>query len=132
MQRTSENGTGPYGDSAESQTHPTHKLSQQSLARLRKAFSDKAQYKTTNHNWFFEFKRDHVNVSDEFRDGRSFTAMKDKNVDATCRLIETDRQVTYHEIHASLGIGMSQIQSSLHKPFGYEKAVLAVDPAQFV
>ncbi|GBP76047.1 hypothetical protein EVAR_33355_1 [Eumeta japonica] len=47
--------------------------------------------------------------------------MKDKNVDATCRLIETDRQVTYHEIHASLGIGMSQIQSNLHKPFGYEK-----------
>ncbi|GBP47970.1 hypothetical protein EVAR_40394_1 [Eumeta japonica] len=31
--------------------------------------------------WFSDFKRGHVNLSDEFRDGRSSTAVNNKNID---------------------------------------------------
>ncbi|GBP34921.1 hypothetical protein EVAR_26512_1 [Eumeta japonica] len=58
------------------------------------------------YNWFAKFKRDHVNLSDEFRDGRPSKAVINKNIDAVRRMIETDRHVTYHEIRASLGIGL--------------------------
>ncbi|GBP37957.1 hypothetical protein EVAR_84944_1 [Eumeta japonica] len=36
-------------------------------------------------------------------------------------MIETDRHVIYHEIRASLGIGVSQAQSILHKHLGMKK-----------
>ncbi|GBP32753.1 Beta-glucuronidase [Eumeta japonica] len=57
---------------------------------------------------YLEFKRGRINLSDEFRDGRPSTAVNNKNIDAVRRMIETDRRVTYHEIQAFLGIGMSQ------------------------
>ncbi|GBP41801.1 hypothetical protein EVAR_26923_1 [Eumeta japonica] len=56
-----------------------------------------------------QFKRGRVNLRDEFRDGRTSTAVDNKNIDAVRRAIETDRHVTYHEIRASLG--MNQVQS---------------------
>ncbi|GBP57082.1 hypothetical protein EVAR_36749_1 [Eumeta japonica] len=40
-------------------------------------------------------------------------------------MIERDKDVTYYEIRASLGIGMSQIQSILYKHLGMKKPVLA-------
>ncbi|GBP26673.1 hypothetical protein EVAR_23443_1 [Eumeta japonica] len=67
---------------------------QQSLSRLRSAFDDEASCKMTNHNWFAEFKRGRVNLSDEFRDGRPPTAVNNKNIDAVRRMIETDRLLT--------------------------------------
>ncbi|GBP81089.1 Histone-lysine N-methyltransferase SETMAR [Eumeta japonica] len=70
------------------------------------------------YNWFAEFKRGRVNLSDEFRDGRPSTAENNKNIDVVRRMIETDRHVTNHEIRASLAIGMSQIQLILHKHLG--------------
>ncbi|GBP49544.1 hypothetical protein EVAR_45608_1 [Eumeta japonica] len=86
--------------------------SKQGLDRFRTAFGDEAQCKTTIYNWFAEFKCGRVNFSDEFHDGRLFTAVNNKNIDAAHRTIETDRHLIYHEIRASLGIGMSQIPSS--------------------
>lgn len=94
---------------------------QQSIARLETAFGDEAPCKTTVYSWFAEFKRGRINLSDESRDGRPSTAVTNKNIDAVRRMIETDRHVTYHEIRASLEIGMSQIQSILHKHLGVRK-----------
>ncbi|GBO99277.1 Putative uncharacterized protein FLJ37770 [Eumeta japonica] len=88
---------------------------QQSFARFRTAFGDKAPRKMTIYNWFAECKRGRVNLSDEFRDGRPSTAVNNKSIDAVHRLIKTDRHVTYHEIRASLGMDMNQIQSILPK-----------------
>ncbi|GBP24023.1 hypothetical protein EVAR_10124_1 [Eumeta japonica] len=42
---------------------------QQSLVQLRNAFGDEAPCKMTIYNWFAEFKRGHVNPSNELRDG---------------------------------------------------------------
>ncbi|GBP70606.1 Histone-lysine N-methyltransferase SETMAR [Eumeta japonica] len=96
-------------------------IAQQSLARLRTAFGDEGPCKKTIYNWFAEFKRGQVNLSDEFRDRRTSNAVNDKNIDAERRMIETDRHVIYHEIRTSLSIGMSQIQSMLHKYLGTKK-----------
>ncbi|GBP40904.1 Histone-lysine N-methyltransferase SETMAR [Eumeta japonica] len=94
---------------------------QQNLARLRIAFGDDATCNTTIYNWFAEFKRGRVNLSDEFRDGRSSTAVNNKNIDAVRRMIETDNYVTYRGVWASLGMGMNRIQSMLHKHLGMRK-----------
>ncbi|GBP13351.1 hypothetical protein EVAR_8260_1 [Eumeta japonica] len=64
---------------------------------------------------FAELKHGRVNLSDGFCHGRPFTVVNNKNNDAVRRMIETDRHVTYHEIWEYLKIGMSQIQSILHK-----------------
>ncbi|GBP51094.1 hypothetical protein EVAR_31818_1 [Eumeta japonica] len=50
-----------------------------------------------------------VNLSDEFRDSRLFTAMNNKNIDAVGNMNETDRHVTNHEIWAFLSIGLCRI-----------------------
>ncbi|GBP92084.1 hypothetical protein EVAR_68070_1 [Eumeta japonica] len=71
---------------------------QQSFSRLRPVFDDEVPY---DYLWFAKLKRGRVNLSDEFRGGRSFTAAYNKNVDALLRMIKTDRHVTYHEIWAS-------------------------------
>ncbi|GBP07589.1 hypothetical protein EVAR_2728_1 [Eumeta japonica] len=74
----------------------------------------------TIYKWFAEFKRGRVNFSDEFRDCRPFTAANNKNIDAVRRITET-ACLTYHEIGASLVIGINQIQSILHKHLGMKK-----------
>ncbi|GBP65178.1 Putative uncharacterized protein FLJ37770 [Eumeta japonica] len=94
---------------------------QQNLARLRTAFNDEAPCKTTIYNWFAEINRGRVNLSDEFRDGRPSTAVNIKTIGAVCHMIETDRHVTGHETRLSLGIGMSRIQSILHKHLTMKK-----------
>ncbi|GBP73157.1 hypothetical protein EVAR_59046_1 [Eumeta japonica] len=73
----------------------------QSLARLRTAFSDEAPYKVTIYNWFAEFKRGRISLSDEFHDGHPYIAVNNKNIDDVHRMIEIERCVTYHEIWTS-------------------------------
>ncbi|GBP31938.1 hypothetical protein EVAR_18477_1 [Eumeta japonica] len=62
-----------------------------------------------------------ISPSDEFRDDSPSTAVNNKNIDAVRRMIETNRRVTFHEIRASLGMGMSQIQSIVHKHLAVKK-----------
>ncbi|GBP17693.1 hypothetical protein EVAR_8681_1 [Eumeta japonica] len=50
----------------------------------------------TIYKWFAEFKRDRVNLSDEFRGGRPSTAVNNNNIDAVRRIIEADSHVTYN------------------------------------
>ncbi|GBP70141.1 hypothetical protein EVAR_55461_1 [Eumeta japonica] len=47
--------------------------------------------------------------------------VSNKDIDDVCCMIKTDKHVTYHEIQASLGIGISQIQSMLHKHLNMKK-----------
>ncbi|GBP49521.1 Nucleolar MIF4G domain-containing protein 1 homolog [Eumeta japonica] len=63
----------------------------QSFARLRTGFDDEPPCKMTIYNWFPQFKRGHINLSDEFRDGCPSIAVKNKNiVHAVPLMIETD------------------------------------------
>ncbi|GBP56175.1 hypothetical protein EVAR_23615_1 [Eumeta japonica] len=65
-------------------------------------FAGEAPCRNTIYNWFAEFKRGRVNLSAEFRDDRASAAVNDKNIDAVCLMIETDRHVNYHEIRTYL------------------------------
>ncbi|GBP06761.1 hypothetical protein EVAR_91705_1 [Eumeta japonica] len=65
------------------------------------------------YNWFAEFKRCRVNLCDEFRGGRPSTAVNNKSIDALRRMIETYRHVSYHEIGASLDIGMISMKYNI-------------------
>ncbi|GBP85511.1 Histone-lysine N-methyltransferase SETMAR [Eumeta japonica] len=94
---------------------------EQTLARLQTVFGDRVPCKTTICHWFTEFKRDRVNLSDEFRSDCPSTALNNKNIDTVRCMIETDRYLIYHGIRALLGIGMSQIQSILHKHLAMKK-----------
>ncbi|GBP36038.1 hypothetical protein EVAR_29168_1 [Eumeta japonica] len=89
------------------------------IAAALKLYSE--SYPDSQQPWFTEFKRSRVNLSDELYDGRPSTAVNNKNNDAVCRMMETDRHVTIHEIRSFLGISMSQIQSILHKHLGMKK-----------
>ncbi|KAL0869896.1 hypothetical protein ABMA27_006096 [Loxostege sticticalis] len=80
-----------------------------------------APSKTTIYRWFAEFQRGRVKLSDDPRQGRPKTAVTQENVDVVGKLIEEDRNVTYHEIQATLDIGMSQIQIILHEQLGVKK-----------
>ncbi|GBP39826.1 hypothetical protein EVAR_88329_1 [Eumeta japonica] len=67
---------------------------QESFARFRTAFGDEEPWKTTTYNWFPEFKRGRVNLSDEFRDDRPFTAVNNKNIDSD-RVYDHNRRAIY-------------------------------------
>lgn len=94
---------------------------QQSYDRMHSAFGNEAPSKTTIYRWFQEFRFGRNTLSDEFREGRPSTAVVPENIDAVREMIELDRHVTYDEIHASLGIGRSAIQSILHDHLNVKK-----------
>ncbi|KAL0892671.1 hypothetical protein ABMA27_014392 [Loxostege sticticalis] len=60
-------------------------------------------------------------LSDDPHQSRPKTAVTQENVDVVRKLIEKDRHVTYREIQATLDIGMSQIQITLHEQLGVKK-----------
>ncbi|GBP75963.1 hypothetical protein EVAR_54616_1 [Eumeta japonica] len=68
-----------------------------------------------------QFKQGRINLSNKFYDGRSSTVVNNENIDTVRRMIETDQYVTYREIRASLGIGMSQLQLILYKYLDMKK-----------
>lgn len=94
---------------------------QQSFDRLHLAFEDEAPSYRTIQRWFTEFNRGRQSLSDEPREGRPSTAVSHENIDAVREMIKSDRHVTYYEIRASLGIGMSQIQTILHEHLAVRK-----------
>lgn len=91
-------------------------LSQQEcLNRLQLAFGDEAPSKTSVYDWYNEFKRGRRSLKDEPHTGRPKSAIIQENIDAVRELIKEDRHVTYREIAAILGIGMTSIHSILHE-----------------
>ena len=93
----------------------------QCFERLNAAFGDKVPSKTTIYNWFAEFKRGRIGVSDEPHGHRQKTAVVPEKVDAVRELIEEDCHTTYGQIRASLGIGMKATQKILHDELGMRK-----------
>ncbi|GBP46365.1 hypothetical protein EVAR_36344_1 [Eumeta japonica] len=58
------------------------------------AFGDEAPYKTTIYNWCAKFKRDRVDLGNEFRDDLASTAVNNKNIDASVMLWPSDQRLT--------------------------------------
>lgn len=96
---------------------------QQSIERLVSAFGDEAPSKSTVQRWFSEFNFGRSSLSHASGAGRPKTAVIQENIDAVQKLIEADRNVTYEEIHTSLGIGKSQIQKILHDELWVRKLI---------
>lgn len=94
---------------------------QQCTDRLHLAVGNKAPSNATVYYWYLEFQRGRRNVSDESREGRPLTEVVATNIDAVRKLIELDRHVTYREIQATLGIGMTQINQILHEHLAVKK-----------
>jgi len=88
---------------------------------LHSAFGDEVPSKTTVYDWFSEFMRGRVSLSNEFREGRPSTAVVPANIDAVREMVEADRHVTFREIEATMGIGKSQIQTILYEHLGVKK-----------
>lgn len=86
----------------------------QSYERLKLSFDDAAPSLATVYNWFGEFKRNRTQLSDDIREGRPSTAVTEENINAVRLMIEAEKRTTYQQIRASLGIGMSQVQTILH------------------
>lgn len=82
-----------------------HGLSQQEcIDQLNLTFGDEAPSKTTVYRWYSEFNCGRSSLSDEFREGRSKSAVMPENIDAVREMIKQDRHVTYCEIEVLLGI----------------------------
>ncbi|CAK1603195.1 unnamed protein product [Parnassius mnemosyne] len=94
---------------------------QESYDRLRLAIHDEAPSRATVYNWFNEFKRGYSNLTDDLREGRPSTATTEDNISVVRRMIQTDKRVTYQQIRASLGIGMSQVHKIFHEHLAIRK-----------
>ncbi|XP_052753346.1 histone-lysine N-methyltransferase SETMAR-like [Galleria mellonella] len=70
---------------------------------------------------FNEFKRGNTNLTDDVHEGRPSTATTEDNISVVRHMIETDKRVTYQQIRASLGIGMSQVHKILHEHLAVRK-----------
>jgi histone-lysine N-methyltransferase SETMAR len=86
----------------------------ESHARLVAAWGDQASSDRTVLNWFHEYERGKLDVSDAPRSGRPRTAVSDEMIDAVRLLIEDDPHTTYQQIECSLEISSPAICSILH------------------
>lgn len=84
-------------------------------------YGNEAPSYSTIKNWYNEFNRGRQSLKDEPREGRPTTVVVPENVDAVHELIKHDRQVTYREIEASLGISMTSINKILHEHLNVKK-----------
>ncbi|KAK4887154.1 hypothetical protein RN001_003425 [Aquatica leii] len=87
-------------------------LNQQQCAdQVASTFGDEAPYRAIMFCWFSEFHRKRTLPQDEFREGRSKSAVVPENIDAVRKLILQDCHGTYREIEAYLGISSTCIHS---------------------
>ncbi|GBP59143.1 hypothetical protein EVAR_44383_1 [Eumeta japonica] len=77
---------------------------QEGYNRLQLAFHDESPSLATVCNWFNEFKRSRINLTDDLREGRRCTATTEDDISAVRLMIETDKRVTYQQIQTRLGI----------------------------
>lgn len=94
---------------------------QQCLEEMKVVLGDESPGRTMVFKWYKEFERGRSNLKDDPREGRPKTAVIQENVDAVRQLIQEDRHVTYHQIAASLGIGMTAIQTILQEELRVKK-----------
>lgn len=89
--------------------------------RVRSAVGERAPDVSTVRNWYREFQRGRTSLDDEFRGGRPTTAVTPENIDAIREMIAENSRITYNDIRASIGIGMTQIHKILHEHLGVAK-----------
>lgn len=95
----------------------------QCLTELVSVFELEAPNKTAIYRWYSEFHRGRLSLTTALSSGRPKTAVTQENIDAVRKLLQEDRHVTYEQIQASLGIGMTAIQIILHEELGVRKLV---------
>ena len=78
------------------------------------AWGNRAPSSRTVFNWFHEYEREKLDVSDSPRSGRPRTAVIDEMVDAVRLMIDDDLYVTYQQIEFSLGTKLLAIYSIFH------------------
>lgn len=88
---------------------------------LNSLYGDQAPSLSTVKNWYNEFNRGRLSLSDELREGRPKSVVIPENIDAVRELIMQDRHVTYREIEACLGISSTRIHSILHEHLAVKK-----------
>ena len=72
-------------------------------------------------NWFPEFNYGQRSLKDKVCEGHLKIAVVSENIDAVRELIMQDRNVTYREIEASLGISSTSIPPILHEQLAVKK-----------
>ena len=82
---------------------------------------DQAPSDRTVFNWFREYERGKLDVSDASRSGRPRTAVSEEMVDTVRSIIEDDPHATYEQIECSLGIHPPAIYSILHDHLNLRK-----------
>lgn len=82
-----------------------------------------APSQTTIYRWYSEFRRGRASLSTVLSSGRPKTAVTPENVTAVQKIIQDDRHVTYEQIRAFIGIGMTAIQNILHNELGVRKLI---------
>jgi len=75
---------------------------------------------------FSEFKHSHTSLQDEIREGHPKSVDMPENIKTVRKLILQDRQVTYREIEASLGISSTRKHSILHEHLAVKKSLFAL------
>lgn len=95
----------------------------QCLAELISIFKSEAPSQTTIYRWYSEFRRGRASLGTVPSTGRPKTAVTPENVAVVRRMIQDDRHITYEQIRATLGIGMTAIQTVLHGELGVRKLV---------
>ena len=86
----------------------------ESHVHLVAAWDDQASSDRKVLNWFHEYERGKLDVSDSPRSERPRTALTDEMIDADRLMIDDDPHVTYQQIEFSLGINSPAIYSILH------------------
>lgn len=93
------------------------------LSELVSLYEMEAPSQTTIYRWYAEFRRGRSSLSTIPSAGRPKTAVTPENVAAVQKIIKEDRHVTYEQIRAIMGIGMTAIQTILHRELGVRKLV---------
>lgn len=82
-----------------------------------------APSQTTIYRWYAEFRRGRASLGTVPSSGRPKTAVSPENIAAVEKLLKEDRHVTYEQIRATIGIGMTAIHTILHGELGVRKLI---------
>src|SRR4051812_27327354 len=82
---------------------------EQSHRNLVNAFDKEAPALSTVSKWFREFSRGRDHFEDDPRSGRPKETVTPENIRVVKQLIKEHRNITYHEIQETLGVGASTV-----------------------
>ena len=94
---------------------------QECIDKLISTFGDETPSYATVKRWYNDFNRGRHSLTDEFRKGRPKSVVETENINVVQKLIMQDRDVTYYEIEATLGITSTGIYEKLHEHLAVKK-----------